>query len=330
MKKGSKNIIGYMGILLLYTLVGIIGTYIPLIYTLFPLLGIPLTLWSYKKNTGWMWIGSIIIPVLVSLLGHPTSSAFLFLMLGIPSVISGLQIREKDSIPQVLFITGLVYFAGFFLFSFYLKQIQGIHVPTLYYSYVENWQVWFLGLLEEQQKLLQSSTGGTLNQEVLFQSYGIMRMAAKEAAYLLQNLFPSILLVLCMVGALIQVVLGGLIIQGMGWEEIHFASLTQMGVTPIIPILLLCTWLLAATTNLENYWILETALSNVLFVFSILFFYLGVLLVIHIIRASKINMVFRILIGFFSFVWFFLSPSFFVFLGFFDGLFNLRKTKQVF
>ncbi|NLP46102.1 MAG: DUF2232 domain-containing protein [Epulopiscium sp.] len=328
MKKDSGSIIGMIGIMFLYILIGIAGAYMPFIYIFFPLLGIPLTLWVYKKNIGWIWSLGIIIPLFMSMIGKLTSGMFLLLIIGIPSVLCGYQMRTKDNIPQIIFTTGLVSFVSFFIFSFYLYIINGMDVPTLYYSYVERWQTWFLGFLEEQQNLLETAVKETINSDVLFQYYGIMRMATKEISYYLQSLFPGILLSISMISALIHVLFSGLIIQGMAWKEIQFHTLTQMGVSPIVSVLLFCTWLIVSTTNLEKYWILETTLSNLLFVFSLLFFYLGILLVIYIIRASKLNKILRVLIGLFSLMWLVLSPSFFIFLGFFDGLFNLRRTNQ--
>ncbi|NMA82407.1 MAG: DUF2232 domain-containing protein [Epulopiscium sp.] len=327
MSKKNSNIGWSITFISLCTILGIAGIYLPFLYILFPLIGIPLILGIYKIENHWTWLVSIGIAFLIGLLGNSISSVLLILLIILPTALSGWQIRQEESLPRVIIITGLAYFVGFFLFFFYMKWGQGVDIPSLYYSAVQKWEIWFLKVIEEQQALLASNTRLALDQDLLLQSYGIMRMATKEAAYQFQILFPSLFFIICIITSAIVVLISTLVIQAMGWKEINFTTLTKMKVSPGIPILLICTWLLGSIPTIANQWILDTAISNLIFVFSILFFYLGVLLVIYIMSNSKMKMVFKILLGIMSVMWLFLSPSFFVFLGFFDGLFNMRKDK---
>ena len=338
MKFSIKDILWLLAMGLFYTGVGVLGYSLPVLYILACFFGVPYSLYVYKKGTQ---MSSFVMPVVVlSVLiftVSPRAAIMLILLLLMPSFVCGIYYHKQKNLPKNIIMLSIAYLSGWIGLLIIWNFAYKVGIISRFYSFTNFVENQYLSQLSKQYELLLNNLQGTgatslylLKEDpVKFaENYSLYRLAIKQSFFLIRYLFPAFIFIGGFLSSIVQVLFTKLILKALKWESPKIKDITNIGFTPLTVGLLGLTWLIRNDMDDRLYPRLAMAMDNVLIIFAVFMFIVGVLFTIHVIKNAKAGARFKAFMGILSFLSIIVSPFLFVILGFLEGIFNFRKTER--
>ena len=338
MRLTIKDILWLLAMGLFYTGIGIHGYKVPFLYIFVCFFGIPYSLYIYKKG---LEASSFLMPVAVMsvlvFVSDPRASILLLLLLFMPSFVCGLYYHNQKNLPKNIIMLSIAYLSGWIGVLIIWNFVYKVGIISEFYSFTSLVENQYLKEMSRQYETilinLQDTGKASLYSlgeapKTFAENYALYRLAIKQFFFLIQYLFPALIFIGGFFSSIVQVLVAKLILKALNWKSPKIKEITNVGFTPLTVGLLGLTWLLRGSMDDRLYPRLIMAMDNVLIIFSLFMFIVGVFFTIHVIKNAKAGAGFRAFIGILSFLSMIVSPFLFVVLGFFEGIFNFRKTER--
>lgn len=338
MKFNIKELLWLLAMGLFYVAIGIMGSWFPVIYILACIFGIPFSLYVYKKG---IKFSSFLMPVVVMasivFIRDERTFIMLLLLLFIPSFLCGIYYHKQKNLPKNIIMLSIAYLFGWIGILIIWRFVYCIGIIPEYFSLTNTIEAQFLKEMSNQYELLLSNIQNTSKASFyafgedankLLEDYSLYRQAIKQSFYLVKYLFPTFIFIFGFFSSIVQVLLTKLILKAFRWESPSMKEITNIGFTPLTVFFLGITWMFRGDMDNLLYPDIIMAVDNVLVIFSLFMFIVGIMFTIYVIRNAKAGAGFKVLVGILSFLSIIISPFLFVLLGFFEGIFNFRKTER--
>lgn len=338
MKLTIKDILWLLAMGLFYTGVGILGYLFPVVYILTCFFGIPYSLYVYKRGfKASAFLMPVSVMIVLIFVSGTRASILLLLLLFMPSFVCGFYYHHQKNLPKNIIMLSIAYLSGWIGVLIIWNFVYKIGIISEFYSFTSLIESHYLKEMSRQYEMILNTfqeTGKlslyTLGEDPkkFAENYSLYRLTVKQSFFLIQYLFPAFIFIGGFFSSLVQVLFAKLILKALKWKSPKIKEITNIGFTPLTVGLLGLTWLLRGSMDDRLYPQLTMAMDNVLVIFSFFMFIVGVLFTIHVIKNAKAGAGFKTFIGILSFLSIILSPFLFVVLGFFEGIFNFRKTER--
>lgn len=338
MKLDIKGILWFLIMGLFYMGIGVLGHWFSPVYIFAFFLGVPFSIYIYKKG---IEFSSFLMPIIVifflSFMGIQRGAMMIFFLLFIPSFICGIHYYYKKNLPRNIIMLSIGYLFGWICvlilwnFLYHIEVIPQFfaltqEIENLYLRELSYLHEIALGNIKDGGKVALSILGQ--NPKTFIEGYPFYRLAIKQSIYLMQYLFPVFIFIFGFLSSIIQVLLTKLILKALNWKAPSLKEIGNIGFTPLTVGLLGLTWILRSGMDERAIPVLTMVVDNVLVIFSLFMFLIGILFTIYIIKNSKTGVGLKILVSILSVFSMILSPFLFVILGLFEAIFNFRKTER--
>ncbi|WP_058486057.1 DUF2232 domain-containing protein [Defluviitalea phaphyphila] len=329
MKLNIKEILLLIVIGLFYIWIGSFGYGFLSIYFFSSLLGIPFILYVYKKGlTAFSFLIPLIVISYLIINGMHKEAIITLLIIFIPSFLCGIYYNKQKSLSKNIVIVSIGYLCGYIGILILWNILYNIDIISELYVLLDFFQSQYIEQFTQKYNILIQNVDIQIDSETLKQIYINYRFQIKQAVYLMKYLFPSIIFIFGFFTSIFQVLFVKLILKILNWKAPSIKEITNIGFTPITIIVLGFTWLFRTGIDKDYYPYLSMIIDNVLIIFSVLIFIIGILFIVHIIKNSKTSIGIKIFISIFSIISVIFSPLLFIILGSFEALFNFRKTER--
>jgi uncharacterized protein YybS (DUF2232 family) len=321
--------------------VGFIGSHFFLLYLLAGFMGFPLSMYIYQKGKEPISLFAIgVVVVLLGFFQNPIAAISLCGLILIPSFLCGIFYKKQVSIPENIIIVTISYFIGWISLFILLRWYYGMNVISEFYTTVQYLEQQILAQLSSQQQMMienlpnmkeafQSVPFLHITEEELLQSYAIRKILIKEMFFYVQRLFPTILFLFYLFCAFANVLITKLILSLLKWKSPSIKQMIDFGVSRLAAVLFVLTWIIGESLDESTYPVLTMAFENIIILFSILMFVLGILFLIYLLSHLKVGTTLKVLLTITGVIWIVVSPLLFVIIGFLETVFNFRKAKQL-
>lgn len=338
MRLNSKEILWLIAMGLFYIGIGVLSFWFSPIYLFTWILGVPFSLYVYKRGTNILSFSMpIVVLVVLTAIGMGKAAMMITLLLFIPSFICGICYNKQINLSKNIILSSVAYLFGWTGMLIAWNFIYKIGVIDRFYSFTNAVETYYLKELSNQYSLIFKSikeagdiqnTALGQNPKKIMEMYPLYRLAFKQFIYLIQYLFPVIIFVFGLFASLIQILFTKLILKSLDWKAPSLKQILNIGFTPATVGVLGLTWLIRGGMDSSIYPEITMATDNLLVIFSIFMFIMGILFTIHVIKNSRTGLWWKALVSILSLLSVIFSPFLFVTLGFLEAIFNFRKKER--
>lgn len=341
MKLDIKEILWLFAMGLFYIGIGILSFIIPIIYVFSCFLGVPFSIYIYKKGINRF---SLLLTLIVSLIllfcGMGNSAFMILLLLFIPSIICGLFFNKQVNLPKNIINLSIIYFLGWIGMIIIWSFIYNIKFIEGFYSIIHLLEKQLLSNLVIQYNHISDvieNMQNTKNQFFQLMGYGdrdivreysFARLQVKYYFYLVQYLFPVFIFIFGFFSSFLHVLFTKLILKSLEWKSPSINQLFNIGVKPLTIVLMGLILIFRVTIIGNINPALMRSIDNTLTIFLLFIFMIGILFAIYIIKNSHSGLGWKVFLAIFSVISLMINPSLYVLLGFLESVFNFRKKER--
>ena len=322
MEYTTKDKLYLISIIVAYVLLGIMGIYSTTLFFLFPILSIPFTVYLIRRKSNIKRNLLIHLGVMGLLILFKVSLNDMLLYLVVVAVPAHLFYNlysKRTPLPKMIMYIGTGTMGAFFLYVVIMKYI-GIDYVAYYLMAVDEYKKLQFEMINE----ISSLVGENADLSYL--------TTLKEFIYsqiiILKSIYPALFLIMGILLASIQM----FIMVGIGyikkWQMPPLRQLGQFTFSKIVGALLILSIVFSQGT-IENSNEITILGTNIFFFAGTLLQFLGIIIVLLLIRKTRWHRGMKILAIFVILSLFsFFSPAF-ILVGLIDSLFNVRKMKII-
>jgi hypothetical protein len=273
---------------------------------------VPLAFYQLKYGIDGILNFSIIVLTICiyTIYGAITGISYTLLVI-VPSIILGVLLKQKLEFSKKISILSMVYFICFFSVIVIMNNLYNIDIVAIYFEGIDIVNNQFI---EVYRNYIFEKTNSK-------ESFLVIQ-GFKDFFYSMKYYYPASLYISCAIISAIYVIIAEMIISRFKLVEFNTKSIMKFKVSRKMILFLIFIFIFRAISYNDSYIII--AIDNLLIILMCVLFFVGLLFEIFMIKLAKNNgqKVLRIIVSIFCLIFF---QSYFVFVGFIDGIFQIKN-----
>lgn len=284
----------------------IISLYIPLLTILFFLLPVPFIVLSVRHPIKYAILSLVVVCFFTGLLLEVIYTVFILIVFGPIAIIMGYLMRKKRREFEVILAGTMASAVSIFLAMQIISMLSGIN------------------LIEQMGALFRESI---YNQMKMMPQINVTEVRMNEAITYFISIFPALIVVQSMIGAVINYYLSVAILKRSSFYKDKTPSFSSFKLPNNIIVGFLLLVVLAFLTRFIEGIYYENLIQNITTIFMFLLFLQGISVIVFFMEKIKINKFIKILLIIFIVLMGTLI-TFVALAGFIDAVFNIRKLNR--
>lgn len=327
MEASKKNVMKFIGMILIYILLSALGIFGQEATVLFPIFSLPFALYCMRnKLTINMHIifHIIISAVIYLLMGSPYCILIYIVGAVIPTYIILFLYKQELSLPNIMMYTGLGLAAVVFGY-FAVMKAMGSDFEVQFAAVLDEMNHTFANTMDSALQI--SISAGTSTSE-LQQAVTQMKLAIASGIEALKALYAAIIVLQMVIASSVTVIIFNAIARRKDKTLPHLRELLEFRVSKVA-VLLLMACMLFSDLNVNMQSSIIVLELNIMWFLMNLLQIAGTLGLIALLRRTSVSTPIKVL-GYIAIgALFMFSPYIGMFFGCLDAIFNYRKVKIV-
>ena len=328
MEESKKNVMKFIGIMLIYILLSALGIFSQQVAVLFPIFSLPFALYCMRNK----------LSINMHIIFHVTVSLVIYLLMGspyciliyivgvvIPTYIILFLYKQELSLPNIMMYSGLGLAAVVFAY-FTIMKLGGNDFEVQFATALDEMNRTFANTMD--QALQMSLSTGTSTPE-LQEAVTQVKLLIASSTEALKALYGGIIVLQMVMASSVTVILFNAIARRKDKSLPQLREILEFRISKVAVLLLVACMLLSdINTNMQSSSIMVLELNIMWFLMNLLQI-AGTLSLIALLSRTSVGTPIKI-IGYIAIVILFMSSPYIVmFFGCLDAIFNYRKVKIV-
>ena len=327
MEQSKISIVKFMGMLLIYILLGTLDFFKHIETVLFPFLALPFTLYCMRNKVSikkQILFHAIVSLVLYALMGNPYCILIYCIAVAIPTYMILFLYQQEFSIPNIMMYIGLGLSVVVFIFFTFMKWV-GVDFELQFTKLLTEVNQNFASAVDYA---VQVNTSAGLSSTELQQIASQMKQMVAESIATLKVFYPAIIVSQLVMSSAMMIVIFNVIMRCKNKAFPSTKEVLEFRVSKVaVMLLVLCMLSSDSNTGMQES-VMVLGLNLMWFLMNLLQV-AGTLGLIALLRKTSINGVVKVS-GYIAIVFLFIFfPYVTMFFGCLDAIFNYRKVKIV-